>query len=138
MKKLWILAIFVLVFACHRVRAQETSTAQLVHELDQQLPDDNDDDGDYSGSVIPTNVKPKIVQQKDAATGAVLVSMTDVNKKAKIRYTLDGSTPTLMSPIYTQPIVVTKTSKLRAIAMSKKRMDSKVAKATVKVKKANG
>lgn len=44
--------------------------------------------------------------------------------KAQIHYTTDGSTPTLHSPVYTKPLVINQTERLRAIAFRGKRQIS--------------
>ena len=48
---------------------------------------------------------------------ALNVSLTDVTSGAVIHYTLDGSTPTASSPIYSGPISITNLTTLKAIAL---------------------
>lgn len=56
---------------------------------------------------------------------------------AEIRYTTDGTAPTVMSALYTQPLVVTATTTIRAVAVYKGIM-SEVATAKVQIVKLEG
>jgi hypothetical protein len=62
--------------------------------------------------------------------GAVTVAMATTTAGATIHYTIDGSTPTALSPVYTGPISVTQTRTVRAIATASGMTDSNVAGAT--------
>ena len=48
--------------------------------------------------------------------GSLAVSMTDATPGATIYYTLDGSTPTVASAVYTTPIAIAATTTIQAIA----------------------
>ncbi|MGD0098492.1 MAG: chitobiase/beta-hexosaminidase C-terminal domain-containing protein [Terracidiphilus sp.] len=48
--------------------------------------------------------------------GNLSVSITEATPGATIYYTLDGSTPTVASPVYTAPIALTATTTIQAIA----------------------
>ncbi len=50
-------------------------------------------------------------------TSPQTVSITDATMGAVIHYTTDGSTPTVSSPTYSAPFVVSSTSTVRAIAV---------------------
>ena len=58
------------------------------------------------------------------------VSIADSNTSAKIYYTLDGSTPTLSSSLYSVPIQITSTTTINAIAVLSGFLTSSVARAT--------
>ena len=49
-------------------------------------------------------------------TGPTTVTISTASPGASIRYTVDGSTPTAASPIYTAPVSVNTTLTLRAVA----------------------
>ena len=51
-------------------------------------------------------------------SGSQTVSISDADPNAVIRYTLDGSTPTAASAIYSTPITISSTKVLRAAAFS--------------------
>jgi hypothetical protein len=62
------------------------------------------------------------------------VSIQDSTPKAAIYYTLDGSEPTTSSTPYTKPIVLSATSRVRAIARSPIYSPSRVANGTYVIK----
>lgn len=51
-------------------------------------------------------------------TNSLTVTLTPGRSDLLIRYTLDGSTPTLSSPLYTGPITLTQTTTIRAAAVT--------------------
>ncbi len=55
-------------------------------------------------------------QSPNGATGAVIVTLADTTSGANIYYTLDGSTPTNTSQIYTGPFLVASSITVNAIA----------------------
>jgi hypothetical protein len=59
---------------------------------------------------------PVLTPGAESFTGSLAVSISDVTSGAAIYYTLDGSTPTVGSPVYTTPITVTTTTTIQAIA----------------------
>jgi hypothetical protein len=60
-------------------------------------------------------------------TGSATVTLSDATNGATIRYTIDGRRPTESSTIYTGPIVVEKTTTIRAIATASGMANSAVA-----------
>lgn len=61
------------------------------------------------------------------------VTITDATPNAVIYFTLDGSTPTTSSPVYTQPVTIADNSTLQAMALAPNGSDSPVATATYTV-----
>ena len=51
-------------------------------------------------------------------TGSLTVTLTPGRADLPIRYTLDGTAPTLTSPLYTGPITLTQTTTIRAAAVT--------------------
>lgn len=51
------------------------------------------------------------------ANGQVMVTLSGAENSNPIHYTLDGSEPTMQSPVYTQPIPITKSSVITAAVM---------------------
>ncbi len=74
--------------------------------------------------------KPHFYPSSGKFTGATSVTIKDSAPKASIFYTLDGTEPTTSSTPYTGPVLVSSTSKLKAIARSPIYTPSKVATAT--------
>ncbi|MFJ5714125.1 endonuclease [Neobacillus sp. NPDC093127] len=74
-----------------------------------------------------------IVQSVVATPGAGLVkagtevSLTTGTTGAAIHYTVDGSTPTAASPLYSQPIVINKATTIKAVAVKAGMTNSPVA-----------
>ncbi|HKR26587.1 MAG TPA: chitobiase/beta-hexosaminidase C-terminal domain-containing protein [Terriglobales bacterium] len=74
--------------------------------------------------------KPSFSPRPGTFSGPVRVTISDpATPKAEIFYTLDGSEPTTASTPYTGPVLVTSSTKLRAIARSPIYSPSRVAKA---------
>jgi hypothetical protein len=61
----------------------------------------------------------KILPESDVFLGSEDVTFEPPAKDVYIRYTLDGSEPTLASPVFDQPIRLNKTTTVRAIAVRK-------------------
>jgi len=61
-------------------------------------------------------VDPVLSPGAESFSGSLAVSMTDATAGATIYYTLDGSTPTVASAVYTAPITITATTTIQAIA----------------------
>ena len=73
--------------------------------------------------------KPRFSPRPGTFSGPVRVTISDpTTPKAEIFYTLDGSEPTIASTPYTGPILVTSSTKLRAIARSPLYSPSRIAK----------
>jgi len=62
--------------------------------------------------------------------GSVAVALSTATSGATIRYTIDGSTPTASSAVYSVPIALTQTTTIRAMAVASGMTDSDVASAT--------
>jgi len=86
------------------------------------------------GSAYGRADKPRFSPAAGKFTSATQVSIQDSAPKASIFYTLDGSEPTTSSTPYTGPILISATSRLRAIARSPIYSPSKVASATYVIK----
>jgi hypothetical protein len=59
---------------------------------------------------------PELSPGAETFAGSLVVSMTDATAGATIYYTLDGSTPSVASPVYTTPITITATTTIQATA----------------------
>lgn len=86
-------------------------------------------DGDYCANCKSS--APKI--QTSSAIGSKTVSLSHKDSSAVIYYTLDGSTPTSSSTMYTTPITVNKTTKLRAIAVTTQFSGSQILEYSIKI-----
>ncbi|MEY9863881.1 hypothetical protein ABH935_009534, partial [Catenulispora sp. GAS73] len=71
-------------------------------------------------------------------TTAQSVTISDSTSGASIRYTLDGSTPTASSTLYSGPISVTATTTINAIAIASGQTNSAVASATYTIGSSGG
>jgi hypothetical protein len=83
--------------------------------------------GSGSRPTVPT---PVISPPGGTYTSSVTVSIGVATMGATIHYTLDGSTPTTSSAVYTSPITLTQTATVRAIAVASGMTNSDVASAT--------
>jgi len=75
--------------------------------------------GDFPSSSIMDNLispVPAILQGKKNFTDTTTVSLTVPVKDEKIFFTLDGSEPTKMSPVFQKPFLLDKTTTLKAFA----------------------
>lgn len=63
--------------------------------------------------------KPRFSVEAGTYSSPVSVAITDVTPGAAIYYTLDGKKPSETSSLYTGPVTISATTKLRAIAVSK-------------------
>jgi hypothetical protein len=86
---------------------------------------------DESERAAPT---PTFSLQSGSYDGSVKVTITDAAPDAVIYYTLDGSKPQADSPVYTGPIVISKSAHLVAIAIPPHRLRSAPATASYDVK----
>lgn len=84
-------------------------------------------------SVIPQTPAPVISPGSQTVPAGQLVTITDAVAGATIRYTTDGSTPTLSSTFYNQPIVVNQSETIRAIALGTGKEPSEVTTTTFTV-----
>jgi len=62
----------------------------------------------------------------ESFAGSLKVTITDATYGATIYYTLDGSTPTVSSPVYTAPITITGTTTIQAMASASGYLQSAV------------
>ena len=65
---------------------------------------------------VPITSVPYVLANSKTFTDTLKVEMGTVDSGSKIYYTLDGSAPTAQSNLYTQPILLTNTIKIRAVA----------------------
>jgi Chitobiase/beta-hexosaminidase C-terminal domain len=79
---------------------------------------------------------PTIAPASGTYVGAVTVAMSDATSGAAIHFTTDGSVPTGASPVYTGPILITRTTTVRAIATATGMVDSDVASAAYTIRAA--
>jgi alpha-L-fucosidase len=108
----------------------------LVVEIGGELPDKNN-----TVIVLPLkgspdfHLMPNIPNKYDMFINEQMVVMEDHGEGTQIHYTLDGSPPTLQSPIYTAPILVKNTSLVSARSFRKGKAISGTAQRTfVKVR----
>jgi hypothetical protein len=73
---------------------------------------------------------PVMVAASETFCGSMLITLTDSNAGAAIYYTLDGSTPTAASILYTRPFAIAATTTVNAIALANGYTASPVATAT--------
>lgn len=59
----------------------------------------------------------KILPERDVFLGSVDVTLEQPEKDVEIRYTLDGTDPTIESPVFSKPIRLDETTTVRAIAV---------------------
>jgi hypothetical protein len=69
-----------------------------------------------SGTPAQTPVSAPVIATTAAKAGAQVVSLASSTAGATIYYTVDGSTPTTASPVYTAPFLVASTLTLHAYA----------------------
>lgn len=62
----------------------------------------------------------KILPERDVFLGSVDVTFEHAEEDVDIRYTLDGSEPTLESPLFTKPVPINETTTVRAMAVRKR------------------
>ncbi|PTY05041.1 hypothetical protein DB346_02200, partial [Verrucomicrobia bacterium LW23] len=74
---------------------------------------------------------PSISPASGTFTGDVLVTLSNTMPGTTITYTLDGSTPTRSSTVYTEPFLLTTSAQVRAIAFATDIPDSPVASASL-------
>ena len=83
-----------------------------------------------SNATEPTVATPVINPNSTTFTGTESVSITDSTSGANIHYTLDGTTPTSSSPLYTSTLMLNATTTVNAIAVATSYIPSSVASAT--------
>jgi hypothetical protein len=80
----------------------------------------------YTVAAVPPSFSP----QGGTYSQTQSVSLATATSGAAIHYTVDGSTPTTGSPVYTAPIAVTRSTTIRAIAAASGLVNSAVSSAT--------
>ena len=78
----------------------------------------------YSANGYHFRVPQPVVEQPAKTAGGYKISMSSPVKDAHLRYTTDGSYPTVYSPLYTKPIIVDDPQKFSAITVVNKRHSS--------------
>ena len=68
--------------------------------------------------------KPVLVEGTDGVFENTESITIELLSRGSIHYTLDGSTPTENSPLYTKPITITKTTVVRAVTFEKRKLHS--------------
>ena len=86
-------------------------------------------DGDYCSNCKTTVPKANVT----SAVGFKTVSLSHKDSNATIFYTLDGSAPSTSSTRYAEPIKVSSTTKMRAIAVTSQFSGSSILEYTIKV-----
>jgi hypothetical protein len=81
---------------------------------------------------------PEISPKGGAFTGSVTVELSDAVPNASIYYSLDGTTPTRDSLLYTTPLTLTNTANLRVVAIKTGAVNSGVASASYNNTSASG
>lgn len=70
------------------------------------------------GGVVPQTAIPTFSPLAGSYVGPQLVSITSATLGAAIFFTIDGSTPTIASPLYTGPITVPSNETINAVALA--------------------
>lgn len=83
--------------------------------------------------IAPAAAMPTIIPSGGSFAGPTEVSLTTATPGATIRYTVDGTTPTATSPVYTGPFTVSVSSTVRAAAFKPGLEISPVASATFSI-----
>lgn len=79
--------------------------------------------------VVPSAAAPTFSVLPRTYASVQSVTIADVTPTTAIHYTLDGSTPTIQSPVYAGTLTITNTTSLKAIAVAAGYVDSVVASA---------
>jgi LysM repeat protein len=69
---------------------------------------------------------PELSPGAESFAGSLTVSISEATAGATIYYTLDGSTPTVSSPVYATPIIITATTTIQAMATASGYLQSSV------------
>ena len=105
-------------------------------------------EGEHNSQVVVENYKisqevqveetaaPSISPESGAYQGAQEIVITGPSQGAKIYYTLDGSTPTKDSTLYTGPFTITADTKVKAIAVEDGKTESRVVTMEYEIKEA--
>ena len=77
--------------------------------------------------------RPRLSLPQGRYVGAQTVEVESATPGAQIHYTLDGSTPTAGSPVYTEPVQIDATSVLRVVATAEGLADSPLSSALYRI-----
>ncbi|MDR3707707.1 MAG: chitobiase/beta-hexosaminidase C-terminal domain-containing protein [Capsulimonadaceae bacterium] len=94
--------------------------------------------GSAAYSILPPAATPVIMPASGSYPGTRSVTITDGTAGVTIYYTLDGSTPTTASAVYSAPLTITSTTTIKAIAASGDSSTSGVASGTITIVSASG
>jgi rhamnogalacturonyl hydrolase YesR len=88
-----------------------------------------------TGGAMDVVTTPLIIPQCGTFRGKaeITIKVNQIWPNAKIRYTLDGTTPTESSSLYTGPFTISKSSEIKAVAYDKSGKKSHVMRAPVKI-----
>ena len=73
---------------------------------------------DWSLNLLPIPAAPVITPASGSYPAGQQITLTDSTADAQIYYTTDGSVPSVGSPVYTAPLVLSTSETLRAIAVA--------------------
>ena len=94
--------------------------------------------GLLGGTAPPIAATPSFSPGGGTYTSAQAVALADTTAGAKIYYTINGTTPTTASTLYTGPITVSTSEKLEAIAVASGFTNSPVGSATYTIQQSSG
>ena len=87
--------------------------------------------GSNNPNPSPTQVSmPKFSLSEGTYSSTQTVKLSSATNNATIHYTIDGSTPTISSPIYSEPLTISKTTTIKALAVKSSMTNSNIASAT--------
>jgi hypothetical protein len=92
----------------------------------------------YGQLAVTAAAMPAFSPGSGTYAGALSVTITDATSGATIYYTVNGTTPTTASTMYTGPVTVSATETLRAIAVANGLNNSAVASATYTINSGTG
>jgi hypothetical protein len=90
------------------------------------------------GSFVPPAPNPTFSLPAGGYNSPQTVSLLDAVATAVIHFTIDGSTPTAASPVYSGPLQITQTTTIRAIAVASGYANSGVAIASYSISSSTG
>jgi len=76
------------------------------------------------------NFTPSVTSEARNFSSSKKIELACFTKDSEIHYTIDGSEPTVSSPLFTQPFVITKSIKLKARSFNKKLPPSEIMEAS--------
>ncbi len=112
------------------IKVAETETIEAAAELTGELPSVT---AAATFTILPYAAEPVISPAKGDFSQAQYVTISDKTKGAVIYFTVDGTTPTTASNVYSIPIAVMTTQTIKAVAVAAGYTNSMIAKATYTV-----